>query len=537
MARKAMRCGAGPGTASPRPCAVARSDAAPARASDPQPHTGHAVVNTLKARNRRKAPSSGPGPGRTAASDTAETVKLGLPEIGLVSIFRELSIALREVIAGGDERKRTQRAALFAFSIRVVSAAIAYASQVVLARWMGSFEYGAFVFVWVWVLVLGGVSNLGLSIGTMRFVSEYREQEDTPRLRGVLLASRLVTFAMATLVAGAGFGVLHFFGDGIAPHYLLPGLLVMCCLPMHTLIDVQDGIARGMQWIGTALIPPYVLRPLVILLTMIIAHEIGLPMRATTAAGCAIFATWLAGGIQLLLLQRKLSQVAGRGPRAYEFAAWLGTSLPILMILAFDLVVQNTDVLVLSHYMSPRDVGVYYAGVKTIGLIAFVHFAVASAVANQFAKLNTRGDRDGLHKLVGDAVRWTFWPSLAAAVALLALGRPMLWLFGPEFTAGYAPMFVLAIGLIVKASVGPAEFLLNMLGEQMRSAAVLVFTAILNIVLNFMLIPRYGLIGAAAATSLSLISSAVLYRAVARRRLGIEVSYFVRLLRRKPAAA
>jgi O-antigen/teichoic acid export membrane protein len=460
---------------------------------------------------------------RATILSSADTMKIGLPEIGLISI-------LRDVLAGGDERKRTQRAAFFAFSIRVVSAAIAYASQVVLARWMGSFEYGAFVLVWVWVLVLGGVSNLGLSIGATRFVSEYREQSDAPRLRGVLVGSRLITFATATLVGLIGLCALQIFGDRIAPHYLLPGMLVLFCLPMYTLIDVQDGIARGMQWIGTALIPPYVLRPFIILLAMIAAHEIGLPMQATTAAGCAIFATWLAGGIQLLLLRRKLAGIVERGPKIIELKTWLGTSLPILMILAFDLVVQNTDVLVLSRYVSPSDLGVYYAGVKTIGLIAFVHFAVASAVANQFAKLNTRGDVDGLQKLVGDAVGWTFLPSLVAAVLLLAVGRPMLWLFGPEFTAGYAPMFLLAIGLIIKASVGPAEFLLNMLGEQRRTAAVLVFTATLNVVLNFALVPRFGLMGAAAATSLSLVSSALLYRSIAKRRLGIEVSYFVRAL-------
>lgn len=496
------------------------------------------VTNAEEALRPLSAATGGiAGSPRTGKPDSEDVARNGLPEIGIVSLLREISSALKEVLAGRDERKRTQRAALFAFSIRIVSAAIAYLSQVVLARWMGSFEYGSFVFVWVWVLVLGGVSNLGLSIGSMRFVSEYRERKDMDGLRGILLGGRLLTFFTATLMGLVGFAILHFFGDRIPAHYMLPGLLVLFCLPVHTLTDVQDGIARGMQWIGTALVPPYVLRPLIILFTMIAAHEIGLPMKATTAAGCAIFATWLACAIQLVILHVKLRGIVSPGPRRYEVGIWLGTSLPILMILAFDLVVQNTDVLVLSRYMSPSDVGVYYAGVKTIGLIAFVHFAVASAVANQFAKLNTRGDLAGLQKLVGDAVRWTFWPSLAAACILLALGRPMLWLFGPEFTQGYAPMFVLAIGLIVKASVGPAEFLLNMLGEQLRSAAVLVFTAILNVALNFILIPHFGLLGAAAATSLSLISSAILYRTIAKRRLGIEVSYFMRALDRRRADA
>ena len=455
-----------------------------------------------------------------------------LPEGGLLPLARDIGSAFRTIMRAEDDRTRTQRAALFAFLVRIVSAAIAYASQVVLARWMGSFEYGSFVFVWVWVLVLGGTSSVGLNIAAMRFVPEYREGRDWNRLRGYLRGSRVATVLFSSLVAGVALGLLHLFGDRMPPHYLMPGVLILFCLPIYTMTDVQDGIGRAHHWIGVGLVPPYVLRPLFILTGMVIAHAAGWPMQATTAAGCAGVATWLAGLIQTFLIEQRVARMVPRGPRTYEFATWLKTSLPILMILAFDLVVQNTDVLMISRYMTPSDVGIYFAGVKTIGLIAFVHYAVSSAVANQFAKLNARGDRDGLEDLVREAVRWTFWPSLVAAMIVLALGKPMLWLFGPEFTVAYGPMFVLAIGLLAKASMGPVEFLLNMLGEQLRSAAVLVFTAVLNVLLNYLLIPRFGLMGAAAATATSLTVASLLYRAIAKRRLNIEVSILAQWRRR-----
>ena len=96
----------------------------------------------------------------------------------------------------------------------------------------------------------------------------------------------------------------------------------------------------------------------------------------------------------------------------------------------------------------------------------FVHYAVGSAVANRFAALGARGDKEGLRAFVRDAVHWTFWPSLAAAVTLLALGMPLLWLFGPKFVAGYPVMLILVVGFLFRSSMGPAEFLLKMLGEQ-----------------------------------------------------------------------
>jgi O-antigen/teichoic acid export membrane protein len=153
-----------------------------------------------------------------------------------------------------------------------------------------------------------------------------------------------------------------------------------------------------------------------------------------------------------------------------------------------------------------------------------VHYAVGSAVANRFAALGARGDKEALRAFVRDAVHWTFWPSLAAAVTLLALGLPLLWLFGPKFEQGYPVMLILVVGFLFRSSMGPAEFLLNMLGEQTLCAAVLATTAVLNIALNLALVPAFGLIGAATATSMSLVTAALLNYLVVSRRLDIEIA-------------
>ena len=76
--------------------------------------------------------------------------------------------AVRAWMTDGSDRSRAQRAAGAAFLIRVASAALLYVSQVLFARWMGSFEFGVYVYVWTWVLLLGGVIDFGLASSAQR---------------------------------------------------------------------------------------------------------------------------------------------------------------------------------------------------------------------------------------------------------------------------------------------------------------------------------------------------------------------------------
>ena len=125
---------------------------------------------------------------RFSAATTAD--RLLPPRLALRA--RPLLDRLDALLFTADERGEAGRISLIAFVIRVVSAVIAFVSQVLLARWMGSFEYGIFVLVWTTMIIVGNLACLGFHTSVIRFIPEYRERGMLPELRGILLTSRAV---------------------------------------------------------------------------------------------------------------------------------------------------------------------------------------------------------------------------------------------------------------------------------------------------------------------------------------------------------
>src|SRR6202051_3799185 len=103
-------------------------------------------------------------------------------------------------LGGSSEASVTKRLAGTIFIIRVVSAAMAYLSQILLARWMGGSDYGVYVYVWTWVLLLGSMMDFGISASAQKIIPEYRTAGEHALLRGFLSGSRWLTF----IVSAAG---------------------------------------------------------------------------------------------------------------------------------------------------------------------------------------------------------------------------------------------------------------------------------------------------------------------------------------------
>jgi O-antigen/teichoic acid export membrane protein len=443
-----------------------------------------------------------------------------------VGVLARLRAMAGGVLGGSSEASVTKRLAGTVFIIRVFSAGLAYLSQILLARWMGGSDYGIYVYVWTWVLLLGSMMDFGISASAQKIIPEYRTRGDQALLRGFLSGSRWMTFIVSAAVSALLAGVVKLLSPWLGAGEIVPLYIGCATLPAFVVANTQDGIARSHDWMRLGLMPQFVIRQALIIGLTAGAFALGLHLGATVAILASAGAVWIAMIGQMIVLNRKLAGHIESGPKAYDFRGWLAISLPILLVESFYLLLSYTDVLVLQQFRSSEEVGVYFAVVKTLALVSFIHYAMSATTAHRFAEYHALGDKQRLSAYVAHAIKWTFWPSLAATVLLLALGKPLLWLFGSQFVGGYDIMFIAAIGLVVRSAIGPVERLLNMLGHQHICALAYALAFVMNVVLCVVLVPRFGGHGAAAATSISLVFETVLLFWIVRQRLGLHVLAF-----------
>lgn len=430
---------------------------------------------------------------------------------------------VRTILTERSDSRLTQLAAGKVFLVRIANAVLALGTQVLFARWMGSFEFGVYIYVWTWVLMIGALSDMGLSSAAKRFIPEYTELKAADLLRGFLTGSRWLALAIATAIAAAGALGLFALGPHLERYEIIPLYLACVIIPIYGLVQTQAGIAQSYNWQNLALMPFFIIRQVAITVLMGAAYVFGAPTDAVTAMLIAVVATWAVTIGQMIVLNRRLKREVPDGPKHYQVKTWLATSMPIFVVEGFYLLLTYVDILALEHFGSPDDVAVYFAAARLLSIVAFVYFAIAGATTHKFTEYHVSGNKERLASFFRETVHWTFWPSLAVCAAILVCGRPLLALFGANFESGYIVMFILSVGMLARAAVGPAERLLNMLGERKQCATIYAVAFAVNLVLCVILIPRIGIEGAAVATSTAIGAESIMLYLVAKRRLGFHV--------------
>jgi O-antigen/teichoic acid export membrane protein len=209
-------------------------------------------------------------------------------------------------------------------------------------------------------------------------------------------------------------------------------------------------------------------------------------------------------GLAFFLVRRALpTSSTGR----FDTKTIAQTSVPLFWMDVTSVAIGLTDTLLLGLWRDAAEVGVYNVARRVAVLTSAMLTAVNVVVAPRFAGLYQRGQLDEISKLARDSAKLVTVFALPYLLAVLLVPHWILGVFGPEFVAGSAALALLALGQFVAAATGSVGFLLIMTGHERTMRNNTVAAAVVNVLLQLMLIPRFGLVGAAAASAVSSVLS------------------------------
>jgi O-antigen/teichoic acid export membrane protein len=438
-----------------------------------------------------------------------------------------------------DMENETRHMALFGIVARVANAGIVFLTQILFARTLGAADFGVYATANAMMLLVAGFATLGLTAMPQRFWPAYEAEDDLARQRGLLRFACWGPFAAGTAFAIAGCSVAYLASPLLSPAVSTATCLAMLTVPALAALDVVEGIALLKSWKRLAYGLTFIVRPLLVPFIFLGAWLIGVTADATLAVIAVAAATWMASLALIILLRRKLRASLPDGPVVMNSRIWLLAGLPVMLIDGAFMLMTSTDIVLLAVFSSDATVGAYGAAARLVALVAFVHQGLTWASGHHFSALHLAGNSSGLADYAARMTRWTFLPSLAAAVVMATAAPLILMLFGTGFEGGESITSVLLIGLLFRAAIGPGEQLLIMTDNQMACAYAYAWAFVVNFGLCIGLIPQYGAIGAAIATSIAYGAASLIIAREVRLRLGFDIHIVAIALAswRKPAHA
>ena len=438
-------------------------------------------------------------------------------------VSQSLAPRLRALLDSPGASAALVRGASGSLGVRVLGVVIGLGAHLVLTRICGVEAYGTYIYAFTILQLMLLPATLGFTTALVRFVAAYRGADRRAALRGLLRRSHSLVLLSSTLVGAVAAGGILLAGDSM-PAALRSALLVACvALPILATTALMQAATRGLKRVARSQVPEQVVRPTAL---AILAGALFLATGRSLSGGAVMAVLVVAGAVSLVVawrIQRPLLVEAARSESVeYHTGTWLRTSIPLMLIAGVFLLMRRMDAVMIGLLRGSAEVGIYSVAARISNLVLFGFAAIGSIAAPMIAEYHASRGRRELQALIHRVTRLTLLSTLPLLLGTVALGRPLLGLFGEQFVSAYVPLLLLSLGMLLSVCAGPAGIVLSMCGHERVNLKIAIFALVLNAALNLPAISAYGIVGAAAVTGgVEALRSLLLWRA-ARRLVGVD---------------
>lgn len=189
----------------------------------------------------------------------------------------------------------------------------------------------------------------------------------------------------------------------------------------------------------------------------------------------------------------------------FKFSYLFKSSLPMLLTASATMIISHFDFLILGRYVEMKYIGYYAVAHKLALTLSFILKAINSSTAPLFSKSFIQNDFSKLKILLKRTSRMSGLFSIPLALVFFFFGKDILILFSDGFENGYSSLVILTFAQLFSSATGSVGYFLNMTGYEKSFRNIVIASSVLNVILNLLLIPNYGIFGAAIATCTSII--------------------------------
>ncbi|MFB6294451.1 MAG: flippase, partial [Candidatus Nanohaloarchaea archaeon] len=362
-------------------------------------------------------------------------------------------------------------------------------------------------------------SILGLEMGSARFIGYYGGKEDAGRVAGSVVTSIVIGVPLALLAAtlvyvNAGWLSTVFGEPALQP--LLPLFAVL--IPLMAFFRLVMAFLRG---VGNARYKVYtedLLRYGSILAAVLFFVSRGLQVRHAIYAYVAGFALVCAVGVYYV---RSVFPYRLRDSRFIP-GELLTFAWPLLVVSIIGVLNSYLDVLMLGWLVDSVRVGIYEVAISLASILYMFRMGGQYMFLPAVSELYAEEAMERISELYSTVTRWVATLALPVTAGFLLFPADILQLLlGTEYLPGTVPLALLSVGVFLSAVVGPADMVLLATGRTKQLMAAVVAFAAVDAMLNLLLIPMYGMVGAAVAMTAGFLAAGLLSFMFVRRDLGM----------------
>ncbi|MDB5473064.1 MAG: hypothetical protein JWP99_367 [Devosia sp.] len=386
------------------------------------------------------------------------------------------------------------------FAGRLGGAGLIFLVQAFIARLWGAELLGEYLLVIATVNLVAVAMPLGFhTIGTY-FAAEYRARGERRQFIIFLMQSYGYVVGTLVLLLVLGLPALELVGQGdsvVAQHFV-PLLVLAFATAM---VYVNTSVLVGLKRPFAGYFADTIFRPLVIISAFVVSLGFAVPIDGF------FFMLWIVGfgylGVSLVhfaFVIASIKRIPDTVPvRPLESRRWWRFAMPWMMIsLATDFFF-DIDLLLLSHTLEREELAIFGVCTRIFSLVSFGVGAVYAVTMPDMFESQAKADNEAFKRKIGEANLVASGISVLL-FTLMTIAAPLaLMLFGPSFSAGAAPLSVLCMGLVVRSVMGPASMVLSIHDRPHASLPSVVLSLCTLMACNWLLVPHFGLMGAALA--------------------------------------